>query len=69
MSIEQKKISIINWIANLDDEATINEIENFRKASLNELPEEITELLQVSDSTKDDDCIEHSDCRTILSRK
>ena len=69
MSIEQKKISIINWIANLDDEATINEIENFRKASLNELPEEITELLQVSDSTKDDDCIEHSDSGAILSRK
>jgi hypothetical protein len=64
-----KKKSIINWITNLDDEAKINEIENFRRAALNELPEEIDELLQILDSTKDEDCIEHSDSRTILSRK
>jgi hypothetical protein len=53
----------------LDDDAKINEIENFRRAALNELPEEIAVLLQISDSTKDEDCIEHSDFRSILSRK
>lgn len=69
MTIEQKKISLINWITNLEDEAVINEIESFRSASLSELPKEIVELLQISDSTKEEDCIEHSASITILGRR
>lgn len=69
MTIEQKKISLINWITNLKDEAVINEIDNFRSASLSELPKEIVKLLHLSDSNTEKDCIEHSDSRTILGRE
>ena len=69
MTIEQKKISLINWTTNLEDEAVINEIESFRSASLSELPKEIVELIQVLGSTKEEDCIEHSDSMSILGRR
>jgi lipid II:glycine glycyltransferase (peptidoglycan interpeptide bridge formation enzyme) len=69
MTIEQKKISLINWITNLEDETLINQMEDFRKTSLNELPKEIVKLLEISDSESFDDCIEHTNTRDILNRK
>jgi len=69
MTIEQKKISLINWITNLEDETLINQIEDFRKTSLSELPKEIVKLLQISDSESIDDCIEHTKSRDVLNRK
>ena len=69
MTIEQKKISLINWITNLEDETLINQIEDFRKTSLSELPKEIVKLLQISDSESIDDCIEHTNSRDVLNRK
>ena len=69
MTIEQRKISLINWITNLDDETLINQIEGFRKTSLDELPKEIIELLNISDSESLDDSIEHTNSRDILNRK
>ena len=69
MTIEQRKISLINWITNLNDETLINQIESFRKTSLNELPKEIVELLKISDSESLDDSIEHTNSRDILNRK
>jgi hypothetical protein len=69
MTIEQRKISLINWITNLEDETVIGQIEAFRSASLNELPREIVELLKFSDSAKEKDCIEHTNSRTLLGRE
>jgi len=69
MTIEQKKISLINWITNLEDESVINEIDRFRSASLSDLPKEIVELLEMSDASSKKECIEHSDSRSILGRK
>lgn len=69
MTIEQRKISLINWITNLEDESVINQIEDFRKSSLDELPKEIVELLNISDSENLDDCIEHTNSRAILTKK
>jgi hypothetical protein len=69
MTIEQRKISLINWITNLNDEKLINQIEGFRKTSLNELPKEIVQLLNISDSESLDDSVEHTNARDILKRK
>ena len=69
MTIEQRKISLINWITNLEDETLINRIEGFHKTSLNELPKEIVELLQISDSESLNECVEHTKSRDILNRK
>lgn len=68
MTIEQKKISLINWITNLEDESVINQIESFRKSSLDELPNEIVKLLKISDSENLDDCIEHTNSREIINK-
>lgn len=66
MTIEQRKISLINWITNLEDEAVINQIEGFRKTSLSQLPKEIVELLTLSASEKEEDCIDHTSVQDIL---
>ena len=66
MTIEQKKISLINWITNLEDESVINEIDNFRKTSLNQLPSVIVELLTISAAEKEEDCKEHTSVADIL---
>jgi hypothetical protein len=68
MTIEQRKISLINWITNLEDENVINRIEGFRKTSLDELPKEIVELLHISASEPLEDCIEHTTSRDILNQ-
>jgi len=69
MTIEQRKISLINWITTLDDEHKINQIEGFRKSSMDDLPSEIVELLKISDSERIEDCIEHSSSRDLLNKK
>ncbi len=68
MTIEQRKISLINWITNLKDESVLSKIEGFRNASLEELPKEIVELLKISDSTKEEDCIEHTNSKSLLGK-
>ncbi len=69
MTIEQKKISLINWITNLDDEAMINQIEGFRKTSINQLPKEIIELLNIAAAEPIENCIEHTSAQDILNMK
>ncbi len=69
MTIEQKKISLINWITNLDDEAMINQIEGFRKTSINKLPKEIIELLNIAAAEPIENCIEHTSAQDILNMK
>ena len=66
MTIEQRKISLINWITNLEDETVIDQIEGFRRTSLRHLPKEIVELLIMSAAEKEEDCIEHSSVQDIL---
>ena len=68
MTIEQRKISLINWITNLEDVSVIRQIEGYRKSSLDELPKEIAQLLKISDSENLDDCIEHTNSRDILKK-
>ncbi len=69
MTIEQRKISLINWITNLDDENVINKIEGYRKTSINSLPKEIVQLLNNSAAEPIEDCVEHTSAQDILNRK
>lgn len=69
MTFEQKKISLINWITNLEDESVINQIEDFRKSSLDELPKEIVDMLKILDSEDLSNCIEHTNSRDTLTKK
>lgn len=69
MTIEQRKISLINWITNLEDESVIKQIEDFRKSSLDELPTEIVELLKISDTENLEDSVQHTTSRDILNKE
>ncbi|WP_109829528.1 hypothetical protein [Reichenbachiella versicolor] len=68
MTIAQRKISLINWITNLQDEKLLSKIENFRNLSLDELPSEIVELLQLADTESPDHGMKHTNSRDILNR-
>lgn len=66
MTLEQRKIALINWITNLTEESIIDQVEVFRQKSLSDLPNEIAKLLEISDLAKEDECIEHTNSRTLL---
>jgi len=68
MTIEQRKISLINWITNLENESVIDQIEDVRSSTLSELPKEIVELLTISDTSKEEDFIEHTSSRDLLNK-
>ncbi|TVR86322.1 MAG: hypothetical protein EA411_10780 [Saprospirales bacterium] len=69
MTVEQRKISLINWITNLEDEAVIDQIEGLRKTSLDKLPKEIVELLTISAAEKEEDCTKHTSVQDILNMR
>lgn len=47
----------------------VTAMENSKKNSIEDLPREIIELLNMSDSEKLEDCIEHTTSRDILNKK
>lgn len=67
MTVAQKKIALISWIANLEDENLINQLDGFRKVSLAELPKEVVEFLHISEAEGIDSCVVHTSSRNILS--
>jgi len=66
MTVEQKKISLINWITNLEDEVILDQIAGIQKLSLDELPDAIVELLKMADSEPEETLTRHTSVRDIL---
>lgn len=66
MTIEQKKISLINWITNLEDEVVLDQIAGIQKLSLDDLPDSIVELLKIAEAEPDDSLTVHTTVRDIL---
>lgn len=66
MTIEQKKISLINWITNLDDEEVLDQIVGIQKLSLDDLPNSIVQLLKMAEAEPDDNLTVHTSVRDIL---
>lgn len=69
MTIEEEKISLINWINSINDQVIINKIQKLKEESLSELPKEIIELLELSDQVGDDKCVKHTKTRELLNNK
>lgn len=69
MTIEQKKLSLIQWITNLQDDNLIDQVEDIRKSSLDDLPNEIVKMLHISDAENIEECIEHTTSVEILLEK
>ena len=69
MTIEQKKISLINRMANLEDEAIIDQIVGFRKSSFDELPQAMVQLLKIAEAEPEENLIKPTNSRDILRMK
>lgn len=69
MTIEQKKLSLINWITNLQDEVILDQIAGFQKSSLDELPDSIVQLLKIAEAEPDEKLVKHSSTRAILKTR
>ena len=65
MTLEQRKIELINWIINTSNEKTISKIEEVAQND-DSLPEVIKLILKDSASEPLDDCIEHSSTKDLL---
>jgi|3_EtaG_2_1085321.scaffolds.fasta_scaffold147422_1 hypothetical protein len=68
MTIEQKKISLINWITNLENEVVLDQIVDLQKSSLSELPDAIVQLLKMAEAEPEENLVKHTNSRDILKR-
>ena len=57
MTIEQKKIALINWITTLEDEVILDQLAGIKKSSLDELPRAIVELLKMAEAEPDENLV------------
>lgn len=69
MTIEKRKLELINWITAIQSEDLIERIEDFRNNPQPKIPDTILELLRDSNSANLEDCIEHTSARELLGRK
>jgi len=69
MTIEEKKISLINWITTLEDEAVIDQMAEFQNSSLKELPEAIVQLLKIAEDEPDENLVKHTSAKDFLKMK
>jgi hypothetical protein len=69
MSIEQKKISLIKWIMNLEDEAILDQLAGLQETSKDELPRAIVKLLKMAEAEPEDNLVKHTGVRDILDMK
>ena len=66
MTIDQKKIALINWITQLEDETIVDLLADLQNKLSRKLPGKILEILRLSDSVKEGDCIEHTSVKDLM---
>jgi hypothetical protein len=69
MTIEQKKISLINWITTLEDEVILDQMEGLKKSSIDELPSAIVQLLKMAEAESNENLIKHTSAKDFLKMK
>lgn len=69
MTIEQKKISLINWITTLEDEVILDRMVGFKKPSLDELPDAVVKLLKMAEAEPDENLVKHTSAKDFLKMK
>jgi len=65
MTREQRKIDIINWITNLQNESYLLRLEELRKEANAELPQEVFEVLEKSSSISLDQYTKHTSVKNF----
>ena len=68
MNIEKRKSHLISWLSELNNEALLNRIEELKRESQSEIPQEILSLLDSSNSIDQSKLIEHTNTRNLLSK-
>ncbi|MAC96039.1 MAG: hypothetical protein CMC96_11115 [Flavobacteriales bacterium] len=69
MDLAEQKISLIQWIIELEDEQVIKKLEVLRSLDSKErLPNEVIELLELSSKASLDDCIKHTRSKNLISK-
>lgn len=69
MTIEQKKIALINWITNLENEVVLDRIVELQKSSLSELPDAIVQLLKMAEAEPEENLVKYTNSRDILKSR
>lgn len=69
MTIEQKKISLIYWITTLEDEVVLDQMADFMKPYLEELPDAIVQLLKMAEAEPDENLVKHTSVKDLLKMK
>ncbi|MCC5934489.1 MAG: hypothetical protein JJU35_09565 [Balneolales bacterium] len=69
MSIEQKKLILINRIRTLEDELIIDKITDFIEPAGSELPEAILQLLKIADAEPEENLLPHTSITDLLNPK
>lgn len=70
MSIEKRKIELINWITELESELLIQSLEQLRmEDESKKTPSEIIQLLQISKQASENELVKHSSSKEIFSKK
>lgn len=69
MTIEQKKIALINWITTLEDEVILDQLAGIKKSSMDELPGAIVELLKMAEAEPDENLVKHTSAKDFLKMK
>jgi hypothetical protein len=66
MTVEQRKIELINWITNLKNENLLDRMEELKIDESKDIPAEILSLLELSSNADDSELIEHTSVRDLL---
>jgi hypothetical protein len=69
MTIEQKKISLINWITTLEDEVILDQMAGLKKNSLDELPVAVVQLLKMAEAEPDKNLVKHTSTKDVLKMR
>lgn len=69
MTVEQKKVALISWTANLNDEVVLDQIVDFQNSSLDELPNAIVKLLKIAEAEPETNLVKHTSTKDILRMK
>ncbi|MBN7810100.1 hypothetical protein J0A68_03975 [Algoriphagus sp. H41] len=70
MELEKRKVSLIAWITQLENEKVLEKLERLKTDSIEEnVPDEILDLLKLSEQCPEDRLVRHTQTKDLLSRK
>ena len=65
MTLEQRKIDLINWITNIKNESYLVRLEGLRKDDDSNLPSEVFEVLEKSASISKEHLVKHTSVKNF----